>query len=200
MNKIDLCNLALSLIGNKTITDIESPTTAEEKICKIWYEKTLKQALIEASPNFARARANIPLSNYTNPFGFTYAYKIPNNCLKVVGIGEVEETHNSYCVEGDYILTDITLNNALPIRYINYITDTTKFSQGFIDYFIHILATNICYQINKDSNLKQYLQQVAQQKLLNTNTVDNQESKIVIVSNSRYYQSRFGGTINKYQK
>lgn len=191
MSKVDLCNLALSLIGNKTITSIETPTTAEEKICKLWYEKTLKQALINASPNFARARANIPMSNYTNPFGFINAFKIPNDCLKVLGIGEVDNIQADFSVESEYILTNENQDNSLPIRYIKYIEDDTKFSSGFIDYFVYLLANNICYQINKDSNLKQFLEQMTDKKLLDCRTNENQESKLKIISKSRYQMSRY---------
>lgn len=191
MSKVYLCNLALSLIGNKTITSIETPTTAEEKICKLWYEKTLKQALINASPNFARSRANIPMSNYTNPFGFTNAFKIPNDCLKVLGIGEEDNIQAEYSVEGDYILTNENNDNSLPIRYIKYIEDDTKFSDGFIDYFIYLLANNICYQINKESDLKQRLEQTTDKRLLDCRTNENQESKIKIKCKSRYQMSRY---------
>lgn len=191
MSKVDLCNLALSLIGNKAITSIENLTTTEEKICKLWYDKTLKQALINASPNFARARKNISMSNYINPFGFTNAFKIPNDCLKVLGIGEEENIQSDFSVEGEYILTNENQDNSLPIRYVKYIEDDTKFSSGFIDYFVYLLANNICYQINKDSNLKQFLEQMTDKKLLDCRTNENQESKLKILYRSRYKSSRY---------
>lgn len=191
MSKVDLCNKALSLIGNKTITNIETPTTTEEKICKLWYDQILKQALINAGPNFARTRAVIPMSNYISPFGFTNSFKIPNDCLKVLGIGEVGNIRAKYSVEGDYILTNENNDNSLQIRYIKFIEDDTKFSSGFIDYFIHFLASNICYQINKDGSLKQELEKMTDKKLLNCRTAENQESKIEIKNDSRYKNSRY---------
>ena len=79
----------------------------------------------------------------------------------------------------------------MSIRYIKYIEDDTKFSSGFIDYFVYLLANNICYQINKDSNLKQFLEQMTDKKLLDCRTNENQESKLKIIYKSRYQMSRY---------
>ncbi|MBO4516729.1 hypothetical protein J5751_04865 [bacterium] len=200
MNEVNICNLALSLIGNKTITSIETPVSTEEKICSLWYDTTRKQALIEASPNFARARKYIPLSNIENPFGFKYAYQKPNDCLKVLGIGETYETQHNYCVEGNYIFTDDNENNSLPIRYIRDESTINYFSPAFIQYFACCLAVNICYQLNKDNNVKQLLEVRKQQELIRTNTTDNQESKIMIIHRNDYEASRYGLPYRRIQK
>lgn len=200
MNKVDICNLALSFIGNRTITDIDNPITTEEKICSIWYETTVKQCLIESSPNFARTRAIIPLSNNNNPFGFQYSYQLPNNCLKVLGIGETYQIDNDYCIEDNYIFTDEISNNSLPIRFIKYVDDVNKWSEPFKRYTAISLAVNICYQINKDLNLLQFLEQNKAQALLDCNTFNNQESKLTIIYNPRYESSRFGQPYKRIQK
>lgn len=192
--------MALSLIGNKTITSIETPESTEEKICSLWYDTVLKEALIEACPNFAEDRMELPLSNKVNNFGFKFAFQKPAEVLKVLGIGEVYETYIDYKVEGKYIYTDYNLNNSLPIRYIKYIEDSNEYSPEFIDYFVHCLAHKICYQINKDQSVKQSLKIDRNEALLNSHTTDNQESKIMIVSTSKYIQSRFGIPYNRLQK
>lgn len=200
MNEVSICNLALSLAGNRPITSIETPISTEEKICSLWYETTLKQALIEASPNFARARKRIPLSNYENPFGFQYAYQKPNDCLKLLGIGEVSNVNVDYAVEGNYIFTDIMEENSLPIRYVKYISDVNSFSNGFIQFLACCLASNICYQLNKEQSVKQYIEEQRKEALVRTNTTDNQESKLMVISNARYQQSRYGVPYRRVQK
>lgn len=194
MNEVQLCNLALSLIGNKTITSIQNPQSSEEKICSVWYEITKKDALIKCSPNFARHREYIPVSTVIPAFGFQYCFKKPNDCLKVIGIGNADELQNDYIVEGDYIHTNITDDNALPIRFVKDITDETKFSIPFINYFIVLLARNICYQLNKDQSITSYLEQLKDKRLIEANTEENQESKIKVVYNSRYKEAMRTGT------
>lgn len=200
MNEVSICNLALSLIGNKTITSIENPYSTEEKICSLWFDTTRKQALIEASPNFARARKYIPLSNIQNTFGFKNAYQKPTDCLKLLGIGETFKTTHNYCVEGNYIYTDEKENNSIPIRYVKNITDVSLFTPEFIQYFAYCLAVNICYQLNKDNSVKQLLEQQKQQALIKTNTTDNQESKIMIINRNNYEDARYGLPYKRIQK
>ena len=199
MNEIQLCNLALSLIGNKEITSLERPTIPEEKVCKLWFDITLKEALIKSSPNFARRRTYIPLDNTEPVFGYVYRYKKPNNCLKIIGIGEAQDLNNDYIVEGQYIETNYINENKIAIRYIYNETDCTKFSTGFINYFITLLAKNICYQLNKDAGVVGYLEQLADKRLLEANTEENQESKIKVISQSRYKQAMRTGTASIQQ-
>ncbi|MFW6311244.1 MAG: hypothetical protein ACOC1K_03305 [Nanoarchaeota archaeon] len=201
MNKVNICNLALSLIGNKTITDIETPSSAEEKVCQLWYDISRKEALVEASPNFARTRKEIPITTQENPFGFNKVFKKPIDCLKVLGIGEADNVLTSYNVEGGYIYTNEGTDNKLRIRYIKDITDENLFTATFIKYFAFLLASNICYQINKDQNLIGYLNQLRVESLKRVNTVENQESKITIKSASRIHQAqRTGHFTGRQQK
>jgi len=157
-SKVDLCNMSLGHLGNYgTITDIDTPTEDKEITFALWYDISRQTFLKMTMPNFALDRRVVSRRSTLPPFGtdlgYQYAYEYPNDCLKLLGIGEVMEKENNYAVEGRNIWTDELYENGLPIRFIKDITDVTVMSPEFKMTFSVYLASNVALEITQDATI-----------------------------------------------
>jgi hypothetical protein len=133
ISESDICNLALSHLGNYTdlVSNIDTPTTDKEKTFALWYDITRQMLLRETIPNFAKKRVRVAKLVSTPTFGYAYEYEYPSNALRILGIGNAEDKENLFSFEDNKIQTDENYDDGLPIRYIDDVTDVTKFTPEF---------------------------------------------------------------------
>lgn len=87
---IDVCNMTLNLIGNSsTVANIISPTDPKETTFAIWFDVARQFLLRAYAPNFAKDRRRFIQIAGGEKDGYAYAYQIPNDCLLVLGIGDL---------------------------------------------------------------------------------------------------------------
>lgn len=191
--KSEICNLALSRLGDKkTVENIDNPTTQTEKTFAKWYDITRRAALRKMMPNFARVRGIWAKSNYTPAFGYTYAYDYRSDCVKILGIGNMDTPDTDYVVEGNYIFSNGTYENGLPVRYIKDVVDVTLFDDNFIELFSLLLAYNVAPEVTESVSRLQYLTQVLPTKIAEVIAVNSQENKPFIIKKSRLKAARIG--------
>ncbi len=193
ITKSEICNLALSRLGDKNnVEDFENPTTQVEKVFAKWYDVTRRSALRRMMPSFARTRKLWALSNYKPEFGYEYAYKYRSDCVKVLGIGDLDKSENNYTVEGGYILTNEIYDNGLPVRYVEDVTDLSRFTDNFIELFSFMLAYNVAPEITESASRLQYLESIMPNKIAEMIGIDSQENKPIIIKNGRLQAARLG--------
>lgn len=204
VSKNDICNLALSYLGSYgTVTDIDSASNDTERVFALWYDITRQVLIKETQPNFARARRLIAELETTIPFGYAYAFEVPSDSLKVLGIGEIADTGNYiYAVEGNVIYTDDEWGSGLQLRYLKNETVVSNFSPEFVVAFAYLLAANTALPITQDDNKRKLLEQMAAVKANVVSSLSGQENKIVRISNSYFKKARnvSGLTHNTEQK
>lgn len=65
-SEVDVCNMALSYLGQKLIVSISPPTTALEQMCALWYVNVRQEVLRKyAIWNFCKVQTNIPIVSTT---------------------------------------------------------------------------------------------------------------------------------------
>lgn len=201
--KVNICNLALSRLGNYgSIEDIAIPTKPTEKIFHRWYDVVRQKALKEMIPNFSLSRRRVAQdTTATPPFGYDYAYKYPEDCLKLLGIGSPETKKNTYSVEGRNIFTnDDYTSDGLPIRFIKDITDVGMFSSEFISAFALMLAKQTCMEITQDpQKFKQIHDELIGEKS-NASALSGQENRPIRINRSKFAQSRSTDYPSNYDK
>jgi hypothetical protein len=191
-SKNQICNLALSGLGNyATITDIDTPTTDHEKCFAKWYDICLEFTLKMVMPNFAIARAIVAKDVSTPAFGYAYNYAKPSLCLKVLGVGEIEEKANDYTVEGEYIQHDTDYDEGMPVRYIKKITDVSKFSTEYNMLLAQYLAAYTCAEITQDQKLAMALRSALPMEMSSASGLNAQENRPTRISNSRFKAARY---------
>lgn len=87
-SKNDICNLSLDYLKQTPLNNIDSPQSVSEFVFARWYDIE-RQAALRAHPwKFAIKRATLspdPLN--PPPFGYLYAYDLPNDYIRKVTIG-----------------------------------------------------------------------------------------------------------------
>lgn len=195
VSKVDLCNMALSHLGNyQTISDIDQPSDGKELTFALWYDISRQTFLKMTMPNFSLTRKRVSLSNDTETFGFQRAYEYPHDCLKLLGIGEVEEKFNNYSVESNgntrRIYTDEFYDDGLPIRYVRDVDNVSEMSPEFKSAFAWYLAANVALDITQDLNKVTLIERILPEKMATLSGLNAQENMPIRISRSKYRQSR----------
>ena len=201
-SNIELCNMALSLLGNYgTIENINTPVKAKEKIFAQWYTTAVEYALKLAMPNFALARRVVSqVATNPAPFGYTYAYEKPADCLKVLGFGDVDEKDLSFTVEGDYIYTDENYTSGLELRFVRNITDETRFTPEFVLFAAEVLAAFTCVAVTQDAARAQALKDRLPLRAVELSGLNAQENPPIRKSTSKFKQARYGYVTRNNEK
>lgn len=142
---VDVCNMALSLIGNAdnyvTSTILTNNSTKEARLCNLWYNQTLKLALAQSAWKGSLVREAIGVDGETEDGSkFAYMYEIPSDCILIESITDSEYDENNeleWKREGSYIHTD-----AYDTIYMAYVQSggTDDLDAHFLNYLINSLA------------------------------------------------------------
>lgn len=200
-SKVELCNMAISHLGNYgTVENIDEPKTDKEVTCALWYDVALEYFLKIAMPNFAMSRKTVAALSETPPSSFTFVYEYPNDCLKVLGIDDVELRKNDYTVEGNRIYTSVEYTGGLPIRYIKKFTDVTLMSPEFKIEFSWFLASLIALDVTQDLQKAKMIEDMVPSKIAVLSGMNAQENRPIRISASRFKQSRYTGFVSDDNK
>jgi len=201
-SKVDLCNMAQGLLGNfdSSIMDIDNPTTSAEDVYALWYDISRQTFLKLTMPNFSIGRKVVAQIAGSPPYPFTYQYEYPKDCLKLQGIGAVEDKVNNYTVEDNRIYTDILYEDGMPIRYIKDVTDVTSMSPEFKMVFAMFLATQTVMEITQDSSKLNMLINLLPERMSTLSGVNAQENMPIRISRSKFKESRRTGFATDYRK
>lgn len=152
-SEVDVCNLALSHIGQAADISAISPPdgSADADHCARFYPIARNELLEEFDWTFARKRATLAeLTNDREDFAFRYAR--PSDCLKerrLLPDGYTDDQNDVgiWQREGDSIYTDDELSVLVYTRLLN---DPTKFSPLFVIALSWRVASYIAGPILKD--------------------------------------------------
>ena len=85
MSDVSVCNEALLLLGDKTISSL-SDTSTEGKICNAMYD-SCRQDLLRKHPwNFAIERVSLAALGAAPEFRYDYQYQAPSDCLRLLTV------------------------------------------------------------------------------------------------------------------
>lgn len=200
-SKVDICNLALSQLGDKsTVENIDSPTKQTERVLAKWYDISRRAALKTMMPNFAIKRDLWALSTVEPAFGYKYAYTYRSDCLKILGIGEADNPDTGYSVEGGYVLTNTFYKDGLPVRYVQDVEAITKFNDSFILLFSLFLARNIAPEITESATIISNIEKNIPIKTMEIMALESQENKPIIIKKSKLLASRLGLKVGETKK
>lgn len=174
--------------------DIDTPTTDIESIFALWYDVLREATLKLMMPNFALARKTVSkLNNYVPKWAddWGYAYEYPNDCLKILGIGNLDcKDGENYSVEGNQLLTDFLYEDGMPLRYIKKITDVNAMTSDFIIELSFELAPMVALPITQDLQKASALVAGLPARRAALAGMSAQENKPIRKSVSRFRQAR----------
>lgn len=151
-SEVSICNIAVSWLGGNRITSLDDDTT-EANLCKLNYDSSRDATLEERNWTFATGRS-LPNKLSTEPvFGFSSAFQLPSDFIRVVQISTLETMKDEvtdWAKEGDQLLVDA---DTIYMRYVKRISDTTKYSAGFVQALAARIAADICVPLTHDKEL-----------------------------------------------
>lgn len=196
-SKSAICNLALDYLlqtNEESVSNIDSPTTTTEVICKRWYDEVRRAVLRKHPWNFAKKRVVLTQAATTPAFGYSNAYNLPNDFLRVLTL-QNSNTFDPYFstdyeIEGGQILTNGDTDETLNLSYIWDFTNVGKMDALFIDLLAIELALRMAYKFTSSSTRAKELFEIRAVKLSEATSIDGQERPPKRVERSRALTAR----------
>lgn len=155
-SETDICNLALVRIGSLPITSMDDGSKRSTALNSI-FEMVRDMVLRDHPWNFAVQRATLAQLTEAPAFGYTYAYQLPVDCLRVLGmVGDEDNLDPSltYKLEGGHLLTD---EDSAQIKYIRRVTEVGLYDAGFVSALASRLAAEVAYNLTASAALKEQM-------------------------------------------
>lgn len=158
MTETDICNLALDILKEAPISDIND----DDPIalwCKRNFAVQRDAALSLANWNFAMRRQTIAADSPGPDFGWACSYTLPAICVRLVPLthdGTDEGSPIAHVVEGGKVLTNMA--GPLRVRFVNRATNYDAYHPLFVDYLSARLARRMAHWITGKTS---YLQVAA---------------------------------------
>lgn len=169
--KTDICNLALSFLGEKPINSIDDNSSALASICKTHFDIVFRSVIEGGEWPFVTTEQRLERVAYPRYSAEQrYVYKIPEKCGLIVQIGpKFERKYADGTSDWDirYIpdLGDnFIISNYKERVYCEYIRAEENFSlysAKFIRYLAAELAASMCLDVTKNEQRAQYMIQYA---------------------------------------
>jgi hypothetical protein len=204
LSKADICNLALDYLlqtNEEVVTNIEAPSTPTEVVCNRWYDVTRRAVLREHPWLFARKRITLTPTTTTPAFGYSNAYNLPNDFIRLVSIEDPNSfnpfPNRLYTIEGRQILTNPvedssngTSTDSLNIIYIYNLTNVAQVDSLFVEVLAAKLALNMSYKFTSSNSDVQRIEALLRDKLQSARSINGQERPPLRIERSRAHLAR----------
>lgn len=188
--EVEIVNRALTKLGANRITSL-SDNTKEAREANAMFS-IVRQAELRANIwrfSILRIELFMAPSPPTPAYGYTYAYEKPGSLLRLIQVGdyypgaEIIDYANGetapYAFEGEYILSNE--GDGIFVRYVQDVTDTTKFDALFVEAFACKLAMELAEPITASDNKRERATREYREALMTavrTNAVEAPPQKI----------------------
>lgn len=184
-SKTEICNLALTQIGDMRINAYEDEDNLNARLCRDNYDQCRDQLLRAALWAFATTRATLTQYGSVPAFGEGYQYVLPADFLRMISLNDIyaEVMPEDYRIEMiDNFKVMVTAQDTAQIRYI-YRNDTpAHYDALFVRALATTLAANLAYTITGDARLAEMLMVKAERDTAKAMHENANESKQVIKS------------------
>jgi len=157
MTPVELCNLALSLVGQPYIAQLEDESRVA-RVCATHWPQVFRRVLSASPWNSALRRATLAKLTEAPVYGWLYAYALPADCLRVHEV----KSNPPFEVENRTLLTDA---DGVTVTYIAAVGDLERLHPAVVDALAAALAADIAYPLTHDKVLQGGLVKMAAEKL-----------------------------------
>lgn len=174
---IQICNLALTRIGNDVALESFSGTDKPARLCALHYPMA-RDAVLAAHPwNFAIRRVDLAAESTAPAFEYLYRFPLPSDCLKVIrtedeSAGYLDDYRIESTASGRMLLSN---SSAAAIEYIARVEDVALFSPLFVDVLAQRIAAELAPAFADSASMAQQFWQIYEAKLREARSVDAQE-------------------------
>lgn len=183
MTDVQICNMALRRLGGEAINSLDENSEGA-RLCKTFYESSLKAVLRDHYWNFATARATLALLSAAPAFDFAYAYQLPTDC---VFVRSLNMEGFDFAVEGRTLITDLA---DAKILYTKYVNDPNLYDAIFISALAYRIATEIAYPLTNSVTKIQAMNTMYINEVKKAKVMDASEGKKEVVDDNDWLRAR----------
>jgi hypothetical protein len=190
-----IVNLALTELGEELISDLSEDNKRARLANTNW--ALVRDAVLRSFTwPCARGRAapgpdsSLPAGHW----GWTYAFTLPNDCLRVVSL---ENYDDEWLVEGKKLFAN---SNAINMRYIMRVIDVTQYDALLDMAMAYRLAWTICFPLTQSNNLKNTLWDAYKKVVSEAKSIASQEGMYNTVVADEWLDSRIGYDVSSLRK
>ena len=185
-SEVDICNIALSNLGERSIND-RADENQRARACDNRFDDVRDLVLRSHIWNCALKRLALTSSATAPVWGYDYAYPKPAEMLRLIA---VKENEHAFKIEGDNIVTD---SSTLNILYIERVTDTAKYDSLLVQAIALRLATEIGQDLTGKTELKENLMRKYREVLSEARSADAAEGTPQKIESDLWLESRYTG-------
>jgi hypothetical protein len=145
-SEADICNLALSHLGEAPIVSLDEDSTAG-RACLLHYAATRDAVLRSHRWNFAQGRVTLSQLAAAPAFGWEHQYSLPEDCLRVLEFNDSEAgdvISDAFTIEGRILLAD---DDTAEVVYLKRVEDVGLFDALFVQALALALAIALSEKI-----------------------------------------------------
>jgi hypothetical protein len=201
----------LERLGETRITSISAPTGRADLLLSTQYDARREELLRRFIFNFSKKYAVLTAAAITgvgavNPaFGFTYAYALPSDFVRLLALGDVtlnaDVEAELYDISDGYIYCDegetdsVTAAVELKVQYVYSAETVTKFDALFIRCLALQLAADCAYALTKKQSVVDAVNRELADALVAAGAIAGQEKPPRRIQRSRWLDNRrMGGS------
>ena len=167
---VDICNGALNQLGASTILTL-TEDSKNARLCNARFTQ-VRDAVFRSHPwNCLQKRVQLAADTTAPAWGFTSAYTLPADCLRLLRILDYDSNHK---VEGRKILTN---NSSMKILYVARIEDPNEYDELLRETISAALAADIAYAVTSSNPVSINMYNLYQTKLKDARFVDATEGQ-----------------------
>jgi hypothetical protein len=192
---VGLVNLALDRLAQANIASITAPTSKIELLCARHYDLEKQSLHREYVWNHARVLALLTASIVVPAFGYTAAYLLPTDCIRILCVGDringIIYPPSYYTISGLYLYTTSEITGStLPIEYVKDETDIAKFDPLFKRLLTLRLAKALSFPLAVSPVKPEQLDRDIAQLELRAAAICGQENPPLRIERSRFTGAR----------
>jgi hypothetical protein len=157
-SQVSIANQALIKIGAERIISIDEDTKQARILKALWDIK--RDAELAAHPwTFATKRARLPASSTAPAFGFSRAFPLPVDALRLVEVGQWYVMYQGvdngpiFAIEGGEVLCDEA--SPLDVRYVARVNETARWPALFCEALACRLAAEMVESMTQSLGKRQ---------------------------------------------
>ena len=169
---VEICNGALNQLGATTILSL-TEDSKNARLCNSRYTQ-VRDSVFRSHPwNCLQKRVEIAADTTAPAWGFSYAYTLPADCLRLLRILDYD---SNYKVEGRKILSN---TSSMKILYIGRVTDPNEYDELLRETLSAALSADIAFAVTSNNTTSTNMYNLFQDKLKDARFVDSTEGQNV---------------------
>ena len=170
LTKTDICNGALSLVGESSITDLDTDPAEEGVQCRIHYLRTRQKCFERLDWRFLQNTVQLTADPVKTNARFGSSFLVPSNFVRIVS-SDLDLINAYYFYEGDRIVVD-DVQDTILLTYIAEEENAGRYSPHFVEYFEYALAERLAYALTKDRLVVREIREMSERKFAEAANID----------------------------